>query len=72
MRQGKIPLEVISQEISSSLRDFVPGLVVQHKSFGEGVIAREEGNVIVVRFKDGSQCSFMKDIYAKQRLIWAI
>lgn len=72
VRQGKIPLEVISQEKSSSLREFVPGLAVQHKSFGEGVIAGEEGNVIVVRFKDGSQRSFMKDICAKQRLIWAI
>lgn len=69
MRQGKIPQEVISQEVSNPLNDFVPGLVVQHKSFGEGVIAKEEGNVLVVRFKDDSQRSFMKDICTRQRLI---
>lgn len=72
VRQGKIPLEVISRESSRSPIDFVPGLAVQHKSFGEGVIAREEGNVLVVRFKDGSQRSFMKDICVKQRLIWPL
>lgn len=72
VRQGKIPLEVISRESFRSPIDFVPGLAVHHKSFGEGVIAREEGNVLVVRFKDGSQRSFMKDICAKQRLIWPL
>ncbi|MGC7871173.1 ATP-dependent helicase [Desulfosporosinus sp. SYSU MS00001] len=70
--QGKNPQEVIPQEVSSPMSDFVAGLVIQHKSFGEGVIVNDEGNVIVVRFKNGSQRSFMKDICAKQRLIWAI
>ncbi|KGK91287.1 DNA helicase UvrD [Desulfosporosinus sp. HMP52] len=69
--QGKKPQEVISQ-VSTPLSDLVPGLVVQHKSFGEGVILKDEGNMIVVRFKDSSQRSFMKDICAKQRLIWAV
>ncbi|SDH47751.1 ATP-dependent helicase [Desulfosporosinus hippei] len=69
--QGKKPQEVISQ-VSTPLSDLVPGLVVQHKSFGEGVILKDEGDMIVVRFKDSSQRSFMKDICAKQRLIWAV
>lgn len=70
--QGKNPQEVIPQEVSNPLKDLVPGLVVQHKAFGEGVILKDEGNMIVVRFKDNSQRSFMKDICAKQRLIWAV
>ncbi|WP_088186946.1 ATP-dependent helicase [Desulfosporosinus sp. FKA] len=70
--QGKNPQEVIPQEVSSPMSDFVAGLVIQHKSFGEGVIVNDEGNVMVVRFKNGSQRSFMKDICAQQRLIWAI
>ena len=70
--QGKNPQEVIPQEVSTPLSDLVAGLVVEHKSFGEGVIVNDVGNVIVVRFRDGSQRSFMKDICAKQRLIWAI
>lgn len=70
--QGKNPQEVIRQEVSSPMGDLVAGLVIQHKSFGEGVIVNDEGNVIVVRFKNGSQRSFIKDICAKQRLIWAI
>ncbi|AFM40045.1 DNA/RNA helicase, superfamily I [Desulfosporosinus acidiphilus SJ4] len=70
--QGKNPQEVTQQEVSSPMSDLVAGLVIQHKSFGEGVIVNDEGNVIVVRFKNGSQRSFMKDICAKQRLIWAI
>ncbi|WP_088224697.1 ATP-dependent helicase [Desulfosporosinus sp. FKB] len=70
--QGKNPQEVIPQEVSGPMSDLVAGLVIQHKSFGEGVIVNDEGNVMVVRFKNGSQRSFMKDICAKQRLIWAI
>lgn len=49
------------------MSDLVAELVIQHKSFGEGVIVNDEGNVIVVRFKNGSQRSFMKDICAKRR-----
>lgn len=70
--QGKNPLEVASQEAANQQGDLVAGLVVQHKAFGEGVIVKEDGNVIEVRFKNGSQRSFMKDICTKQRLIWAI
>jgi len=70
--QGKKPQEVTTQKVSTPLSDLVPGLVVQHKSFGEGVIVKDEGTMIVVRFKDSSQRSFMKDICAKQRLIWAV
>lgn len=70
--QGKNPQEVISKEVSNQRSDLVAGLVVEHKVFGEGVIVSDEGNVIVVRFKNGSQRSFMKDICAKQKLIWVV
>jgi DNA helicase-2/ATP-dependent DNA helicase PcrA len=50
----------------------VAGLVVEHKTFGEGVIIKEDGKVILVRFKDGTQRSFLKDICEKLKLIWAV
>ncbi|ODA41684.1 putative ATP-dependent DNA helicase YjcD [Desulfosporosinus sp. BG] len=70
--EGKKPGEVIRKEASTPQSDLVAGLVVQHKAFGEGVIAKEDGNVIMVRFKDGSQRTFLKDICEKQNLIWAV
>lgn len=69
--EGKNPQDSISEEVAS-LGDFAPGLVVEHKTFGEGVILREEENMITVRFKDGSQRSFLKEICEKQHLIWAV
>ncbi|MDP4159279.1 MAG: ATP-dependent helicase [Bacillota bacterium] len=60
--QGKNPQEIITQE----------GSKVQHKAFGEGVIVKEDGTMITVRFNNGSQRSFLKDICEKQTLIWSI
>ena len=68
---GKDPQEIILKEASTLQSDLVAGLVVQHKIFGEGVITRQDGNVIHVSFKDGSQRSFLKDICEKQKLIWS-
>jgi len=70
--KGKNPEEVIQKEALTLQSDLVAGLVIQHKTFGEGIIAKEDGNVILVRFTDGSQRSFMKDICEKQKLIWAV
>ncbi|MDR3541565.1 MAG: ATP-dependent helicase [Desulfosporosinus sp.] len=70
--EGKKPEEVIRTEESTLQSELVAGLVVQHKVFGEGVIAKEDGNVILVSFKDGSQRTFLKDICEKQKLIWAV
>lgn len=69
--QGKNPQEMISQEVLNQ-NDLAAGLVVQHKAFGEGVVVKDEGTVIEVRFKNGSQRSFLKDICVRQNLIWAI
>lgn len=68
--QGKNPNEIIIKEASTLSSDLVIGLVVQHKAFGEGVIVKEDGNVIMVHFKNGSQRSFLRDICEKQKLIW--
>ena len=70
--QGKNPQEILAKEVSNQQNDLVAGLIVQHKAFGEGVIVQDEGNVIVVRFKNSSERSFVKDICAQQKLIWAI
>lgn len=69
---GKDPQEISRKEPSTLQSDLVAGLVVQHKAFGEGVIIKEEGNVILVRFKDGTQRSFLKDICDQMKLIWAV
>ena len=68
---GKDPQEIILKEASILQSDYVAGLVVQHKAFGEGVIIKVDGNVITVNFKNGSQRSFLKDICEKQKLIWS-
>ncbi|EHQ91258.1 ATP-dependent helicase [Desulfosporosinus youngiae] len=70
--KGKDPEEVSRKEALNLQSDLVAGLVIRHKIFGEGVIAKEDGNMILVRFNDGSQRSFMKDICEKQKLIWAV
>lgn len=70
--QGKNPQQIILQGAAEFNSDLAAGSIVQHKAFGEGVIVKEDGNVVVVRFKNGSQRSFLKDICAKQKLIWAI
>ena len=70
--QGKNPQEMIAKEASALKNDLVAGLVVQHKAFGEGVIVKDDGNVIIVRFKNGSQRTFMKDICENQKLIWPV
>lgn len=70
--EGKNPEEGMREETSTIKSELVAGLVVQHKAFGEGVIAKEDGNVILVRFEDGTQRSFLKDICEKQKLIWAV
>jgi len=69
---GKNPQEISKNEQPTLQSDLVAGLVVQHKAFGEGAIIKEEGNVILVRFKDGTQRSFLKDICAQMKLIWAV
>jgi|GEM_PF-3549326 len=69
---GKNPQEISKNEEPTLQSDLVAGLVVQHKAFGEGVIIKEEGNVILVRFKDGTQRSFLKDICDQMKLIWAV
>ena len=68
---GKNPKDV-PDRVSIDDSDLTAGLVVEHKTFGEGVIVEEHGNVIVVLFKDGSQRTLMKDICEKQKLIWAV
>ncbi len=70
--KGENPEEVIRKETANMTSDFVVGLVIEHRTFGEGIIAKEDGNMILVHFKDGSQRSFMKDICEKQNLIWAV
>lgn len=70
--QGKSPQEMISKGASNLPTDLVTGVVIQHIAFGEGVIVKDDGPVIEVCFKNGSQRSFMKDICVKQKLIWAI
>jgi len=69
--EGKPPQEILQKEAEVLQSDLVAGLVVSHKTFGKGVIVSEVGNVINVRFKDGSQRSFMKDFCEQQKLIWA-
>ncbi len=71
--EGKNPMKATyKEEMSNDQSDLAAGLVVEHKVFGEGVIVKEEGNVIVVRFLDGSQRTLMKDICESQKLIWAV
>jgi len=70
--EGKKPEDVIRTEEPTLQSTLVAGLIVQHKAFGEGVIAQDEGNKILVHFKDGSQRTFLKDICEKQKLIWAV
>ncbi|KJS47445.1 ATP-dependent helicase [Desulfosporosinus sp. BICA1-9] len=70
--QGKNPLDITAKGVENQQSDLVKGLVVQHKAFGEGVIVKDDGNVIMVLFKNGAQRSFMKDICEKESLIWAI
>jgi len=62
---------MLNREAATLQSNLATGLVVSHKTFGKGVIVSEVGNVINVRFKDGSQRSFMKDICEQQKLIWA-
>lgn len=69
---GKDPQEISQKEESTLQSDLVAGLIVQHKAFEEGVIVKEEGNVILVRFKDGTRRSFLKDICDQMKLIWAV
>lgn len=69
--EGKAPQKILAKEAASLSSDLAAGLVIFHKTFGKGVITYEEGNMIKVRFQDGSQRSFMKDICEKQKLIWA-
>ncbi|MEA4902554.1 ATP-dependent helicase [Desulfitobacterium sp.] len=68
--EGKSPQKIYEKEAVSLSSDLVAGLVIFHKTFGKGVITYEEGNVIKIRFQDGSQRSFMKDFCEKQKLIW--
>ncbi|MCB8815500.1 ATP-dependent helicase [Desulfosporosinus shakirovi] len=70
--KGENPEEAILKETANMTSDLVVGLVIEHRTFGEGIIAKEDGNMILVHFKDGSQRSFMKDICEKQNLIWAV
>ncbi|MDO0825249.1 ATP-dependent helicase [Desulfosporosinus nitroreducens] len=70
--KGENPEEVIQKETVTMTSDLGVGLVIEHRTFGEGIIAKEDGNMILVHFKDGSQRSFMKDICEKQNLIWAV
>ncbi|MCO5388741.1 MAG: ATP-dependent helicase [Desulfosporosinus sp.] len=70
--KGENPEEVIRKETATMTSDLGVGLVIEHRTFGEGIIAKEDGNMILVHFKDGSQRSFMKDICEKQNLIWAV
>lgn len=72
VREGKKPKDINSNEASLLHEDWGVGSIVEHKTFGEGVIIKEEGNVILVQFQDGSQRTFLKDICEKQNLIWAI
>ena len=69
--EGKTPNEIILQETPTE-SELVAGLVVEHKAFGEGVIVKADGNMIMVHFKNGTQRSFLKDICEKQKLIWAV
>lgn len=70
--EGKNPLDVTPREVSTDSSNLAAGLIVEHKVFGEGVITKEDGNMIIVRFKDGSQRTLMKDICERQKLIWAV
>lgn len=70
--EGKNPKDVIQRDVSDDQSDWVEGLIVEHKVFGEGVIIKEEGNVIIVHFKDGLQRTLMKDVCENQKLIWAV
>jgi len=63
---------VMQGKNTTQISDLVVGLVIEHKTFGEGVIVREDGNMILVLFKNGLQRSFLKDICENQKLIWAV
>jgi DNA helicase II / ATP-dependent DNA helicase PcrA len=70
--EGKSPLNINMKEILANESDWGEGLVVEHRTFGKGVILKEEKKVIHVRFKDGSERSFLKEICEKLNLIWAV
>lgn len=64
---GKDPVAVETATHDS----FAAGLVVIHKSFGEGVITSDRGNLLTVRFNNGMERLFMRDICEKQNLLRA-
>lgn len=70
--EGKNPKEVTPREVATLQDDWGTGRVVEHRIFGEGEIVKEEGNIIIVRFQDGSQRTFSKEICERQKLIWAV
>ena len=71
VKRGKNPQEIIFEE-KTAQNEWAVGLVVEHKTFGEGVIVKEDDKVILVRFQDGAHRFFMKDICAQKKLIWAV
>lgn len=48
------------------------GLVIEHKTFGQGVIVEEDHKVLIIRFNNGTERTFLKEICKKEDLIWAV
>jgi len=51
--------------------DLCAGLVVIHKSFGEGVITLEQGEVLTVRFENGVEREFLRKFCVENNFLWA-
>lgn len=45
------------------------GVLVFHKTLGRGVITKEEGNTLTIKFNDGKERMLLKDMCEKQNLL---
>lgn len=59
-------------QAKSSEDEWGVGLMIEHKNFGGGVIVEEDHKILVIRFKNGEQRTFLKEICEREDLIWAV
>lgn len=56
-------------EASASGKGLVPGTTVLHKAFGHGKVIKVERDLVRIRFKDGTERSFLKDLCENENLL---
>jgi DNA helicase II / ATP-dependent DNA helicase PcrA len=64
---GKDPVLASNED-----NNFGQGLLVVHKTLGRGVITKEEGNMLTIKFDDGKERILLKDMCEKQKLLKAM